>query len=82
MAGIVTSIIAFAVGAILDWGVTVSPNQHGFNIHAVGVILMIVGVVGAVVSLIALVAGRGPHRRHTVIDDGSGNVAERKDTYI
>ena len=32
MAGIVTSIIAFAVGAILDWGVTVSPNQHGFNI--------------------------------------------------
>ena len=46
--GLVASIIAFAVGAVLDFAVTVGPDQHGFNIHTVGVILMIVGVVGAV----------------------------------
>ena len=46
-AGLVTSIIAFAVGAVLDFGVTVGPDQHGFNIHNVGVILMIVGSGGS-----------------------------------
>ncbi|MBF6554866.1 MAG: hypothetical protein IVW52_01700 [Acidimicrobiales bacterium] len=50
--GLVASIIAFAVGAVLDFAVTASPDQHGFNIHTVGVILMIVGVVGAVLSLL------------------------------
>ena len=45
--GLVASIIAFAVGAILDYAVTVSPNQHGFNVNKVGVILMIVGVIGS-----------------------------------
>jgi hypothetical protein len=37
--GLVVSIIAFAVGAILDWAVTVQ-NQHGVNVNKVGVILM------------------------------------------
>jgi len=80
--GLVTSMIAIAVGAILDFGVTASPDQHGFNLHNVGVILMIVGVVGAILSLIGLIASGGPRRRHTTIDDGSGNVVRRDDTYI
>jgi hypothetical protein len=80
--GLVASIIAFAVGAILDFAVTVSPNQHGFNIHNVGVILMIVGVVGAIFSMVALFAGNGPRRHRTTIDDGQGNVSRRDDTYI
>src|SRR5580692_5124983 len=42
--GLVASIIAFAVGAILNYAVTVNPDQHGFNVNKVGVILMIVGV--------------------------------------
>ena len=54
--GLVVSIIAFAVGAILDWAVTVQ-NQHGVNVNKVGWILMVVGVVGAVVSIIVMVAG-------------------------
>jgi hypothetical protein len=49
--GIGTSIFLFAVGAILRFAVTVS-NPQGFNVHMVGVILMIVGVVGALFSLI------------------------------
>jgi hypothetical protein len=80
--GLVASIIAFAVGAVLDFAVTVGPDQHGFNIHTVGVILMIVGAVGAVLSLFALFAGSGPRRHRTVVDDGRGNVVRRDDTYV
>ncbi len=80
--GLVASIVAFAVGAVLDFAVTVDPDQHGFNIHTVGVILMIVGAVGAVLSLIAFFAGSGPRRHRTTIDDGRGTVVRRDDTFI
>jgi hypothetical protein len=79
--GLVASIIVFATGAILDWGVTVGPDQHGFNIHNVGVILMIVGVVGAVFSLIGFFMS-GVRRHRTVVDDGQGHVVRRDDSYI
>lgn len=45
-----TSLLLIAIGAILRFAVTVSTN--GFNIHTVGVILMIVGVVGLILSLL------------------------------
>ena len=77
--GLVASIIAFAVGAILDFAVTVSPDQHGFNVNKVGVILMIVGVVGAALSLIAMVLGN-TRRHRTVVDDGQGNVVRQVDS--
>jgi hypothetical protein len=76
--GLVVSMIAFAVGAILDWAVTVSPYQHGFNVNKVGVILMIVGAVGAAVSLIVMVAANTSRRR--TVDDGQGNVVRRVDS--
>lgn len=75
--GLVVSIIVFAVGAILDWAVTVSPYQHGFNINKVGVILMIVGVVGAVLSIIVMVVAN-TRRQRTIVDDGTGNVMHRR----
>ncbi len=34
--GLVVSIIAFAVGAVLDFAVTVSTDQHGFNVNKWG----------------------------------------------
>jgi hypothetical protein len=77
--GLVVSIIVFAVGAILDWAVTVSPYQHGFNVNRVGVILMIVGVVGAVLSIIVMVLGN-TRRQRTIVDDGRGNVVRRVDS--
>ena len=77
--GLVVSIIAFAVGAILDFAVTVSTEQHGFNVNKVGVILMIVGAVGAVISIIVMVA-TNTSRRRTVVDDGQGNVVRRVDS--
>jgi hypothetical protein len=48
--GISLSILLIAVGAILTWAV--SAEASGVDITAVGVILMIVGAVGLVVSMI------------------------------
>jgi hypothetical protein len=82
VSGIAASVVVFAVGAILDFAVTVSPYQHGFNIRTVGVILMIVGAVGFVLSLFAVGFGGAGFRKHrTVVDDGQGNVMRREDTY-
>jgi hypothetical protein len=77
--GLVASIIVFAVGAILDFAVTVNTDQHGFNVNKVGVILMIVGAVCAVLSIVAMVVAN-TRRHRTVIDDGQGNVARRVDS--
>ena len=83
ISGLVSSLVIFAVGAILDFAVTVTPYQHGFNINTVGIILMIVGGVGALLSLLAFGFGGGSwHRHRTVIDDGRGNVVRREDTYV
>ena len=76
-----TSIVVFAVGAILRFAVTVNTLQHGFNVHIVGIILMIVGAVGAVLSLIAMMM-MGMGRLRTVFDDGRGNVVRRENTYF
>jgi len=81
--GAVVSIIVFAVGAILDFAVTTSTVQHGFDIRTVGVILMIVGAVGFVVSLVSgAFLGTGWRRHRTTVDDGRGNVMRREDTYL
>lgn len=77
--GLVVSIIAFAVGAVLDWAVTAPANQHGFDVNKVGVILMIVGIVSAVISIIVMVAAN-TRRSRTVVDDGRGNVVRRIDS--
>lgn len=45
-----TSLFLIAVGAVLRFAVSVS--ARGFNIHTVGVILMIVGAVGFILSLL------------------------------
>lgn len=51
MPGIGGSLFLIALGAILKWAVTVN-NPNGFNINTAGVILMVVGAVGLVISLI------------------------------
>ncbi|MGH9028974.1 MAG: DUF6458 family protein [Acidimicrobiales bacterium] len=86
MPGVGISIFIFAVGAILDFAVTVSPDQHGFDINRVGLILMIVGGAGLLLSLLFWGAGRGgawygTRRHRTVIDDDRGNVIRREDSY-
>ena len=58
--GIGTSLLLIAVGAILRFAVTVTVRD--FNIQTVGLILMIVGGVGLVISLLwlAVWSDRGP----------------------
>ena len=80
--GSIGSLVIVAVGAILDFAVTANPYQHGFDIRTVGLILMIVGAVGAVVSILAFAFAGGGWRRHRrVVDEGRGNVVRREETY-
>jgi hypothetical protein len=66
-----TSLFLIAVGAVLRFAVNVSTS--GFNIHTVGVILMIVGAVGFIISLLWMTTGADrrnrPVREHVVYDD-------------
>jgi hypothetical protein len=67
--GISGSLILIAVGAILKWAVTATVS--GVNVHTVGVILMVVGAVGLVLSLIfwSTWGGFGSSRATTVVRD-------------
>jgi uncharacterized membrane protein len=58
--GLGGSLILIAIGAVLRWAITASTS--GVNIHTVGVILLIVGGVGLVISLfwMAFIADRTP----------------------
>lgn len=46
--GVGTGLFLIAIGAVLRFAVSVTTS--GFNIHTIGVILMIVGAVGLVIS--------------------------------
>lgn len=75
--GFVFSLIVFAVGAVLDFALTVAPDQHGVNVQTVGLILMIVGAIGAVLTLLALLTGG--RRRRVVVRDAGGTVVQREE---
>lgn len=48
--GIGGSLVLLALGAILYWGISV--EGEGFSVNTIGLILMIVGVIGLVLTLI------------------------------
>jgi hypothetical protein len=58
--GIGVSLLLIAIGAILDFAVTV--RTSGFNLNTIGVILMIVGGTGLLFSLF-IWGSWGPNRR-------------------
>ena len=73
--GIGVSLVLIAIGAILTWAINATVS--GVDINAVGVILMIVGAVGLLLSLMFWsswgsygVARGGGTRRVTTIEDG------------
>jgi hypothetical protein len=74
------SLILLAAGAILTWAVTATVS--GVNIHVVGVILMIVGALGLVLSLIfaSSLGGGGSVRHRDVVTDPAGGQTVR-DSY-
>ncbi len=72
--GLGVSIILIAVGAVMAWAVHVSTS--GFNVNTVGYILLVVGIIGALLSLVFWSSWAGPGyftqggaRRRTVIEE-------------
>ena len=68
--GIGVGVIMIAVGAILTFAIE-TDSTEGLNINTIGIILMVAGAIGLVVT--ALVFGR----RDRVVDDGT-TVVERR----
>jgi hypothetical protein len=74
--GIGTSIFLLAAGAIMTFAVE-TDSSEGFNINNAGVILMIIGAIGLLVSLFVW----GPRTRRTVIDREPTAVGRRTTVY-
>ena len=79
--GLGTSLVLIAVGAILRFAVSVTTT--GFNLHTIGVILMVVGAVGLLLSLVFWstwggFGGDGYRRRRRVMRDGDGGYVEEE----
>lgn len=78
--GLGTSLVLIAIGAILRFAVSVATS--GFNIHTIGVILMIIGAVGLVISLFFWSSwggfGAGYSRERRVRSDGRGGYVEQE----
>jgi hypothetical protein len=69
--GVGVSILLIAAGAILTWAVTATVS--GVSIQTVGVILLIVGIIGLVLSLVFWSSWggfNGGARRRTYVDEG------------
>jgi hypothetical protein len=64
--GVGTSLFFIAAGAILHYAVTA--HVSGISLATVGMILMIVGVVGLVVSLFLATIWAGRRRDDVVVD--------------
>jgi hypothetical protein len=73
--GIGTSIFLIAVGAVLAFAVNV--RTSGIDLQTVGVILMLVGILGAILSAIFWNSWGG-FRRGAVYDDGGPVVTRRR----
>jgi len=69
--GLGVSLLLIAAGAILVWGVT--GEVANLDVDAIGVILMVVGLAGLVLSLLFWSSWGGPgylgRRRETVVED-------------
>ena len=72
--GLGLSIFLIAVGAILAWAVSLETN--GIDLNMVGVILMIVGILGLVVSMIFWSSWGGFRRRTAYVEGGPVRTVE------
>ena len=72
--GVAISLILIAAGAILTWAVTA--EAEGVDVNTVGVILLVVGILGLVLSLIFWSSWGGFRRRATYVDEGRVRRAE------
>jgi hypothetical protein len=72
---VVFSILAIVAGAVMYWAITAP--AHGFRISTVGVVLMLAGAAGLLLSTALFATGRGNGNRrssfHRQTVDGRGN---------
>lgn len=73
-----SSILLLVVGAILRFAISVSTS--GFNIHTIGVILMIAGAVGFVLSLLWMALWSDRHREARAVEQPE-EVVRRRERY-
>jgi len=70
--GLGVSLFLIAAGAILVWGV--NATVAGLDVNAIGVILMVVGIIGLILSMIFWSSWGGPgyftSRRRTYVEEG------------
>jgi hypothetical protein len=82
--GTAMSIVMIAVGAILRFAVSVTTT--GFNLHSIGLILMILGALSLLLSIMFWStwggfnagAGGGYRRQRRVTQDGAGGFVEEE----
>jgi hypothetical protein len=80
----VLSAIAAAAGAVMYWAVTYQGT--GFRMSTVGIILMIAGAFGFVVSAIVFAVSRGPGRTQShsldrqVVDSAGNSSSVHEDS--
>ena len=80
--GVGVSLVLIAVGAILTWGVTA--EAEGLDVNAIGVILLIVGLLGLVLSMIFWSSWGGFRRRTAYVEGGPVRPAapQRRTTVV
>jgi phosphate/sulfate permease len=85
LSGMVLSAVSAVTGAIMYWATTAQSSavaqQHGFRLSTLGVILMVAGVVGFVISAIVFASSRRSpaeptHTLDREVIDGSGSRTE------
>jgi hypothetical protein len=85
--GLPVSLLLIAAGAILAWGVTDEPS--GLDLDAIGVILIVIGIVGFVLTLLLWQSWWGPgyFGRSTYVEGGAARPwyyrgGRRRTTYV
>jgi hypothetical protein len=82
--GAAFSLILFAAGAIMRFAITATTT--GFDLHTIGVILMIVAAVGFVVSIVFWSSwggfGGSSRRRQTTVSGPAGTTTSRTEEHV
>ena len=84
--GVALSIVMIAAGAILRFAVSVTTT--GFNLHTIGLILIVMGAISLLISIVfwsswggfSSGAGNGYRRQRRVTRDGAGGFVEEEHT--
>jgi uncharacterized membrane protein YciS (DUF1049 family) len=74
--GIVFSILAIAAGAIMYWAIT-APT-HGFRLSTIGVVLMVLGAAGLVISTAIYATSRVSDRHRSTYVQATVNAQGHK----